>query len=117
MNNIIRISTLSLFLFIISLSASAQKSKATATFWVGGVCEMCEKRIEKIMDTKGVINADYNLDNHQLTLVFNPKKISLDQIHQKLNEVGHDTAKSTASDEQYGKIHGCCKYREHEHNH
>lgn len=117
MKNIIQVSTLLFFVFFLTTDSSAQKAKATATFWVGGVCEMCEKRIEKTMDTKGIISADYNLDKHELTLVYNPKKINEDRIHQMLNAVGHDTTKSMASEEEYGKIHGCCKYREHEHNH
>jgi periplasmic mercuric ion binding protein len=105
-----------LFLSLGTNELSAQaKGPVTTSFWVGGVCGMCEKRIEKALDTKGVIKADYDLDNHTLTLTYNPKKISEDKIHQLLNAVGHDTEKSLASDEEYGNIHGCCKYREHDH--
>lgn len=87
------------------------------TIWVGGVCGMCEDRIERALDTKGVIKADYLLETHQLVLAYNTKKISEAEIHQRLNAVGHDTKKSKASDEQYDKIHDCCKYREHDGTH
>jgi hypothetical protein len=47
-----------------------------------------------------------------LTVTYKPKKITEIQIHGILNEAGYDTEKSTCSDEQYARVHGCCKYRE-----
>lgn len=75
---------------------------------------MCKARIERALDTKGVRSATYNLETHQLTVTYAPAKISLDQIHSLLNAVGHDTEKSKASEAAYDKVHGCCKYRQHE---
>lgn len=95
-----------------SMMANAQKVQ-TISFQVSGVCGMCEARIEKAVDVKGVKTADYDLDSHTLTLSYATKHISEEEIHTLLNEVGHDTEKSTASDEQYDSVHGCCKYREH----
>jgi copper chaperone CopZ len=98
---------------VLSISAFAQKPKSvTTTFWVAGVCGLCEEVIEKTMDTKGVIAADYTLETNKLTLTYNPKKITEQQIHQLLNNAGYDTEKSTASEDQYSKVHECCKYRE-----
>ena len=102
----------------LSTSANAQRSKPVSTeFTVGGVCEMCEKRIEKAMDVPGVVYADYDLSNHKLSLVYKPHKITEERIHEILNEAGHDTEKSKATQEQYDAVHHCCKYRDHEHNH
>jgi len=84
------------------------------SFKVSGVCHMCEDRIEKAVDIKGVKMADYDLDSQILSIAFNTQKISEEEIHTLLNKVGHDTEKSKASKEQYNSIHGCCKYREHE---
>jgi periplasmic mercuric ion binding protein len=109
--------TLALAMFL-GLSSFAQSKKPVSIeFEVGGVCEMCKERIEKTMDVPGVIFAEYELDTHTLSLVYKPNKIDEKKIHELLNEAGHDTEKSKASDEQYDKIHHCCKYREHEHNH
>lgn len=94
------------------LSFSQNKKVETTTFWVAGVCGMCEETIEKAMDTKGIVNADYTLESNKLTVTYKPKKISLDRIHHLLNEAGYDTEKSICTDEQYGRVHGCCKYRE-----
>lgn len=96
-------------------STSFGQKTVETSFWVGGVCGMCEQRIENALDVKGVKYADYDLASHTLTVAFKTKKISEEQIHKLLNAAGHDTAKSKASDEVYAKIHGCCKYREHKH--
>ncbi len=94
-------------------TSHAQKAKPlTASFWVAGVCSRCETTIEKALDTRGIITADYDLKAHELTVVFNPSKISEADIHVLLNEVGYDTASSRCTDEQYSRTHSCCKYRE-----
>lgn len=92
---------------------SAQSPKTvTSTFWVAGVCGLCEETIEKTMDTKGVVVADYDLATNKLTVTYKPKKISEETLHKLLNEAGYDTEKSTCSDQQYSRVHECCKYRE-----
>ena len=95
-----------------SVSEPKEPKKVKASFEDSGVCGMCEERIEKALDVKGVLMADWDLDTHQLQVVFKPKQISENRIHELLNEVGHDTTKSKASDAQYDGLHGCCKYRE-----
>lgn len=108
------------FIFIILLFISANtlfaqknsKAPITTSFWVAGVCGMCEKAIETSMDTKGVLKADFDLSKNQLTITYKPSKISEAQIHSLLNEAGYDTEKSTCSEAQYARVHGCCKYRE-----
>ena len=101
-----------LALCMLSFSAFAQKTKnTTANFWVAGACGMCENTIEKAVDVKGVVAYDYDLTAHRLTITFNPTKITLDKIHALINAAGYDTEKSNATDEQYSRVHGCCKYR------
>jgi copper chaperone CopZ len=104
-----------LILLTVTVSAFSQKTDnkpVTATFWVAGVCGMCEQTIEAALDTKGILKADFSLSNNILTVTYKPKKITEIQIHGILNEAGYDTEKSTCSDEQYARVHGCCKYRE-----
>lgn len=104
---------LTLLIAFMSMSMSAQKSKTvTTTFWVAGICGMCEEAIEKAMDVKGVIAADYELTTNNLTVIYKPAKVSEDQLHKLLNEVGYDTEKSTCTESQYNLVHDCCRYRE-----
>jgi periplasmic mercuric ion binding protein len=96
---------------ILSADVSAQNKTEEVTFWVAGVCGMCEKTIENALDVKGIIAADYNLESHQIKVVYRPAKITVEKMHQLINAVGYDTEKSSATEEQYSKVHGCCKYR------
>jgi mercuric ion binding protein len=97
----------------LSFPVSAQ-SKIQDTLFVDGVCGMCQKRIEKALDVPGVWVAEWDKETKKLYIVYAPKKISLLDISKLLNEVGHDTELSKASDEAYANIHGCCTYREDE---
>lgn len=108
------LTTATLALFHFSSSAQDVKKVETITFWVNSACGQCEQTIERAMDTKGVITADYNLDNQMLTVTYKTKKITEAQLHQLLNEVGYDTDKSICTDEQYSRVHHCCRYREME---
>ena len=103
-------------LMLISSLTYAQSNKpVTVDLTVGGTCKMCKERIESTVDVKGVKFSEYTLATHNLEITYVPSKITEDQIHAMLNAVGHDTNKSKASDEQYDKIHSCCKYRAHVH--
>lgn len=95
-----------------ALGKSEDGKKVELTFAVSGVCGMCEDRIEGALDVKGVILADWDMASQELTVVFMPNVIPEAKIHELLNQAGHDTAKSKATDEQYEGLHGCCKYRE-----
>jgi len=97
---------------VTSVTEPIEPKKVEVTFEVSGVCGMCEERIEKALDVKGIVMADWNLDTRQLQVVFKPNQISENRIHELLNEAGHDTATSKATDAQYDGLHGCCKYRE-----
>ncbi len=92
-----------------SINVSASGGQ-TEKFKVWGNCGMCEKIIEKSLKTKGISSAEWNKDTKMITVVFNPKKISLSAIHKKIASVGYDTELETASDEVYNNLHGCCQY-------
>ena len=101
---------ISIFLLVTLNSFSQTKS---AKIVVDGVCMMCEERIEKkAIDVKGIKLADWNLDNRVLKVVYNEKKITINEIHEFLGSIGHDTEKKIASDEAYSLLDPCCQYRD-----
>ena len=106
---------LTLALAILSTGAvSAQKGNTeTVIMEVKGVCGMCKDRIEEAANmSKGVKSSSWDKETHKLTVTFNPKKTSPEEIGKALAEVGHDNEYVMANDKQYGKIHKCCRYRE-----
>ena len=98
-------------IFLISLNSISQTKSAKIV--VDGVCMMCEERIEKkAIDVNGIKLADWNLENRVLKVVYNEKKITINEIHEFLGSIGHDTEKKIASNEAYALLDPCCQYRD-----
>lgn len=83
----------------------------TVALTVFGNCGMCKSRIEgALKNVTGVQSATWDADSQMLTVNFNDKVITLDDIQKKVAGVGHDTAKFKAEDAVYDALPGCCKY-------
>ena len=91
----------------------AQNKNAQATMEVDGVCNMCKERIEKAaIKAKGVKVANWDIQTHELKLIFDERKTTLNSIQQSIAEAGHDTKEIKATDEAYHSLHTCCFYRD-----
>ncbi len=102
-----------LFSFWLLVSGTALAQNAEATFWVDGVCGMCEKRIESaLLNTPGVRFADWSKETREVKVAYSTKKLSEQRIHEVVATAGHDTKKLRAKDADYAKVHACCKYGE-----
>jgi len=82
----------------------------TETIKVSGNCGLCKARIEKAARIEGVSKAEWNQDSKQLTVVYDPSKVTADAIQKKIAAVGHDTEKYKADDKAYQKLDACCQY-------
>jgi len=93
-----------------------QVELVNASFKVYGNCGMCENRIEKAaLSVKGVKAADWNSETKVIKIQYSDPAFakhnnSVDAVSEKIAEVGHDTQFSSASDEAYNNLHGCCQY-------
>ncbi len=106
---------LAIAILFIGITSFAQDKNARASLEVDGVCLMCKERIEKAcIKTKGVKSAVWNVETHELKLIFDERKTDLKTIQENIIAVGHDTQEMTATDEAYAGIHSCCKYRDDE---
>jgi copper chaperone CopZ len=102
-----------IFTVLLTTATFAQNKNAKASIEVDGVCMMCKDRIEKAaIRTKGVKSAVWNVDTHELKLIYDERKTDLKTISAKIASVGHDTKEIKATDEQYDSVHPCCKYRD-----
>lgn len=100
---------------VLSTIAFAQNKNARVTLKVDGVCGMCKERIEKAaIKTKGVKSAVWNIETHDLKLIYNEHKTDIKTISKKLASVGHDTKLVKATEEAYNSVHPCCRYRNKE---
>ena len=100
-------------ILFIGVSSFAQNKNAKATLEVDGVCMMCKERIEKAtIKTKGVKSAVWNVETHELKLIFDERKTDLESVQKNIAAVGHDTKEFKASEEAYNSVDPCCKYRD-----
>jgi len=98
---------------LIGTVTMAQNKNAKTSIEVDGVCMMCKERIEKAaIKAKGVKIANWDVNTHELKLIFDERKTSLKAIQQSIAEVGHDTKEIKATDEAYNSLHACCYYRD-----
>ena len=104
---------LTLFAIVAFTFNTAAQSKITETsIEVDGLCGMFKNRIENSAYLPGVKKVNWDIETHQLDLVFRNDKVSKDEIIASINEAGHDVNGAIASDEQYANIHGCCRFRD-----
>ncbi|HIG89647.1 MAG: cation transporter [Flavobacteriaceae bacterium] len=102
-----------LFALIVLSYSSIFSQTQIETFFVNGVCGMCKDRIEKsCIKVEGIKMVNWNLDNRQIKVIYNKKKIDLPQIHSFIASMGHDTDMITASEKSYNSLDECCKYRD-----
>lgn len=98
-----------LILAVMCSNSYAQTTKKES-IKVWGNCEMCKARIEKAAKVDGVTKAEWNSEIQMLALVYNPAKVTSDDVQKKIAAAGHDTEKFKADEKAYGKLPGCCKY-------
>lgn len=102
-------------MLLLGVTAVAQNKSEKAKLEVDGVCMMCKTRIEKAaIKTKGVKSAIWDVKTHELSVIYDARKTSLDSIQNNILAVGHDVKDLKATDEAYASVHPCCKYRDDE---
>ena len=97
------------FVLVLIAATAYSQAQKTDTFKVYGNCDMCKHRIEKAIKMD-VIKSEWNPENKQMVVVYDPGKINNGDIQKKIAMVGHDTEKFKADDEVYKKLPGCCLY-------
>lgn len=73
---------------------------------------MCKARIEEASLIKGVKMAEWDKKSKMLSVVYNTQKTDLLTIQRAIIEVGHDADSLKAAQAAYGKLPGCCQYRD-----
>lgn len=99
--------------FFIAVACGSDKSSVTqtASFKVFGNCEMCKDRIESsLKKQQGVVSAEWNVDNKMLKVDYD-STVTINDLHEKIASVGHDTEIMKAEEETYKSLHVCCQYK------
>lgn len=99
-----------IFFLAVGCGKKTPSSANKDTFYVSGNCGMCKKTIEKSLAVNGIYSADWNKKTKEITVVYDAKVILLDEIKQRIAKSGYDNDAYTATQEDYDKLHSCCKY-------
>lgn len=109
--------TLILTLFFIS-SAVAQKTKPVKTAVIKTtiycdhckICESCGGRILKeLYNEVGIKNTSVDSKANTITVVYDERKISLEQVRTKISKLGLDADSLKADPTAVAKLDDCCK--------
>jgi cation transport ATPase len=105
---------LGIMLLFVAFSTQAQDKKnknAKYSIEVNGNCEQCQKRIQKAAySVAGVKSAIWSIETHQLDLILDEEKASVELVKKAVAKVGHDSENEKASQNSYDKLPGCCQY-------
>jgi copper chaperone CopZ len=102
---------LMMILFFSTTGLYAQKGNVqTVVIQTTAECGECEIRLEdKLNYTKGVQFAELDVPSKQLTVKFNAKKISLDEIRKIVSDLGYQADEVPADSKTYEALPACCK--------
>jgi copper chaperone CopZ len=71
---------------------------------------MCKETIEGSLKVDGISSADWNVDSKMITVSFDDKKVSLDQIQKNIAAAGYDNEAYKGDDKAYKALPECCWY-------
>jgi mercuric ion binding protein len=88
----------------------SQEKKPTVTIKTNSECGDCKDRIEgKLNYTKGIVFAELDYKTKLLTVKYNSKKITLDQIRKIVSEIGYDADDVKAVESAQKALPLCCQ--------
>lgn len=91
--------------------AQEKKGKTeTAVIQTSAECGDCKDRIENGLNyTKGIVFAELDLETKKVTVKFNTKKITLQQVKEKIHSIGYDADEMKADPAAVQKLPACCQ--------
>jgi periplasmic mercuric ion binding protein len=101
-----------IFLLVSAITFADKPKTETVKIKTSAICEQCKETIEKkLAFTKGVIESSVDLDSKDkiTTVIFNPKKTTVDKIRKSIAQSGYDADEVPAVPASYEKLEACCK--------
>jgi copper chaperone CopZ len=99
------ISFLFLFLIVSSSMVAQNPRKTKAIIKTSAECEFCKKNIEKnLSKIKGIKKVECDFVKHEISVVFNAKKITLDDLKKQIVALGYDADDQNANFDKFKKI-------------
>lgn len=97
---------------MVALTIGLFAKNITKTITVKGECDKCKDKIETALDIPGISFAEWNKETRILTVRYNDNKVSENDIHTTISNLGYATGKMAANKESQQKLADCCKPKE-----
>ncbi len=101
-----------IFFAFAAMNVQAQTSKKyeVARIQTSAECQSCKDRLEEMLNyTKGVKYAELDLSNMQCEVKYQPAKISLDEIRQRIAATGYDADHVKTTAKAMEALPKCCR--------
>jgi len=104
-----KIFSLSLSFLLIALFSFGQKN-TEVKIKTSVECEMCKKTIEStVYKLKGVKKVKVDLASKETLVIYNPQKITVEEIKKAIVAAGYDADDMKANVKAYKALPDCCK--------
>ncbi len=97
---------------LMALTIGVFAKNITKTITVKGECDKCKDKIETALDMPGISFAEWNKETKILTVRYNDNKVSENDIHTTISNLGYATGKMEANKESQQNLDNCCKPKE-----
>lgn len=96
--------------FLMTGNQKGSGKSDTLRIKTSAVCGQCKDRIEQNMAfEKGIKDVSLDLETKIVTIRYNPKSTTPDQIRKKISKLGYDADDVPADAAAYEKLPACCK--------
>ena len=108
----------SFIIVLFSMSVMAQKStNEVVIIQTNGVCEKCKNLFtEKVPYFKGIVDFSYDMKTSKMTVTYNPKRTTPDEIRKGVSNLGYNADHVKANPEARAKLPECCRKSKESHS-
>lgn len=96
--------------FLFNADAQKPQNKAEVVIKTTVVCGMCQTTVEEALDEiKGVRSVEVNLEAKTIKVIYNPEKISVNDLKKAIAASGYDADDYPADAAAYKQLPMCCR--------
>lgn len=98
------LSLLFLFLFVSKTSLADNPRRVKATIKTSAECVYCKENLEEsLRKVKGIRKVECDYVKHEVYIVYNSKRITIEKIRSIMNEMGYDADGQKANFDKFKK--------------
>ena len=110
MKNVFLVLSVVAFFSSCAMMNKGESVKQEVTIQTNAQCGDCKARIEKDLNfTSGIIYAELDLETKKVTVKYNSKKISPEEIRKRISELGYKADDVKANSVAQSELPKCCQ--------